>query len=296
MIDFTKIKTVSLKDRESKFHLEDMVPLGQSAILSDNENLRELASSIKEARAGNYQFILMMGAHSIKLGLSLFLIDLMQKRIITHLATNGAGAIHDFELAYAGATSEDVQKNLEDGSFGMADETGEFLSLAARTVFNNGSGLGYAIGALISDSDLKYKEFSLFYNAYQLGIPITVHTAIGAEIIYQHPKCDPAALGKSSHDDFKILTNSVSKLEKGVVINLGSAVMMPEVFLKSLALARNLGKDVRNFTATNLDMVNHYRPGENVVERPTSLGGKGYNILERHEKSVPTLHKLLTKV
>jgi deoxyhypusine synthase len=295
MIDFSKIKTYPIKERKNKFYIRDMLSLEKSTMLSKNNSLIDLSEAIKKARKENKQVILMMGGHLIKLGLSLFIIDLMKKRILTHIAMNGAAAIHDFELAYIGGTSEYVAKTIEDGSFGMSDETGHYISQAAKTASENNSGLGYELGKLISELNLEHKDSSILYNAYKMDIPITVHTAIGTEIIYQHPECNAAALGKSSYEDFKILTDSVSRLEKGVIINLGSAVIMPEVFLKVFTIARNLGFEIKNFTAANLDMIDHYRPRVNVVERPTSLGGKGFTIIEKHEKSIPTLHYLLTK-
>lgn len=297
MLDFKKIKTYPIKNRKNKFHIKNITQLTESKILTDNLDILELAEKIKKARKENREFILLMGAHPIKLGLSLFIIDLLKKKIITHIAMNSASAIHDFELAYIGATSEDVAKNIKDGSFGMAYETGHYINKAAKIASKNNSGLGYEIGKLILELNCKYKKYSIIYNACKLNIPITIHTAIGAEVIYQHPECNAAALGKSSYNDFKILTDSVSKLKDGVIINLGSAVIMPEVFLKALSIARNLNEEhlPKNFTAANLDMINHYRPRVNIVERPTSLGGKGFIITEKHEKSIPTLHYLLTK-
>ncbi len=292
-MDFNKIKTISLSKRKNKFNLENIISLSDPIILSNNKNLIELSEKITQARKNNKQFIFMMGAHAIKLGLSLFIIDLMKRDIITHIAVNGAVPIHDFEIAYIGATSEDVLENLKDGSFGMAEETGHYLNLAAKKASKKNLGLGYSIGKLISDMNLKYKEFSLFYHSYKLNIPLTVHTAIGAEIIYEHPECDAGALGSSSYNDFKILTDSISKLKQGVVVNLGSAVIMPEVFLKSFSITRNLGFNVEKFTAANLDKIDHYRPRKNVVERPTYFKGKGLTIIENHEKSIPTLYRLL---
>lgn len=294
MLDFNKIKTYPIKNRKNKFNIRDIIPLEKSGILSYNKDLEYLVESIKKARKDDEQFILMMGAHLIKLGLSNFIIDLMQKKYITHTAMNGASSIHDFELAYIGATSEDVAENIKNGSFGMSHETGHYLNKAAKTASEKNTGLGYEIGKLISEI-CNYKESSILYQAYKLNIPSTVHTAIGTDIIYQHPECDSAALGKSSYQDFKILAESISKLEEGVIVNLGSAVILPEVFLKAFTIARNLGYEIKNFTSANLDMINHYRPRVNVVERPTSLGGKGFIIIEKHEKSIPTLHYLLTK-
>lgn len=294
MLDFTKIKTYPIKERKNKFCIENLLSLEKSAILSSNNDLSILANEIKSSKEKNKPIILMMGAHLIKLGLSYFIIDLMQKEYITHIATNGAGAIHDFEIAYIGATSEDVAENIKDGSFGMVYETGHYLTLAAKQAAKNNEGFGKEIGKLISDLSLKHKHTSILYNANKLNLPATIHTAIGTETIYQHPECDAEALGKSSYQDFKILTESISKLEGGVIINLGSAVILPEVFLKSFTVARNLDCKIDRFTAANLDMTDHYRPRVNVVQRPTSLGGKGLMIKEKHENSIPTLHYLLT--
>ncbi|MBS3096375.1 hypothetical protein J4480_02940, partial [Candidatus Woesearchaeota archaeon] len=237
------------------------------------------------------QIILMMGAHVIKVGMSLLVIDLMKKRIITHVAMNGAGPIHDFELALIGETSEYVEQTIEDGTFGMIEETGSILNEAIKEGAKNNYGMGYAVGKKINDLNLPNKGYSILYNAYKLNIPVTVHAAIGTDIIHQHPNCDGAAVGKTSYQDFKIFAESVSRLEDGVILNVGCAVILPEVFLKALTIARNLGYKVENITAANFDMINHYRPRENVVQRPTSLGGKGFIIIERHEKTIPTLHR-----
>jgi deoxyhypusine synthase len=294
MIDYKKIKTYPIRNRKNKFSIEDMVSLENSSISSDNPYLEKLAENIKKARKEDKQFILLMGAHPIKLGLSEFINDLIKKNIITHIGMNGAGPIHDFELAYIGGTSEDVAENIEDGSFGMVYETGHYLNKAAKNSRKKKKGLGYEIGKLISDLDLPYKKSSIIYNSYKKGIPSTVHTAIGTEIIYQHPECNGAALGESSYQDFKILAESISKLNGGVIVNLGCAVILPEVFLKAITVIRNLGYNVKDFTAANIDMIDHYRPRLNIVERPTSLGGDKFMIKERHEKSIPTLHYLLT--
>ena len=295
MIDFNKIKTIPICVRKNKFSIDELVSLEASGVLSDNCNLLKLSERVRNARNRGREFILMMGGHVIKVGMSNFINDLMRRNLITHVAMNGAGAIHDFELAYNGATSEDVCENIEDGSFGMADETGHYLNIAAVNAAEEGVGLGRKIGQMIGELGCKYKDKSILHNAYRMGLPATVHTAIGAETIYQHPLCDAGALGKSSYEDFKILTDSISRLEGGVVANVGCAVILPEVFLKAFIIARNLGFNVRRFTAANLDMIDHYRPRVNVVERPTSLGGEGFVILEKHEKSIPTLYWYLTR-
>ena len=220
----------------------------------------------------------------------------MKKGIIKHIAMNGAGPIHDFELALIGETSEYVEDTIEDGTFGMIEETGKILNEAIKEGAKNNFGFGYSIGKKISDLNLPNKEYSILYNAYKLKVPITVHVAIGTDIIHQHPNCDGASIGKTTYHDFRLMAESVSKLESGVIINAGSAVILPEVFLKALTITRNLGYKVENITAANLDMINHYRPRENVVTRPTSLGGKGYNIIERHEKTIPTLHRKIVNL
>src|SRR3989344_407427 len=295
MIDFNKIKTIPICVRKNKFSIDELVSLEASGVLSDNCNLLKLSERVRNARNRGREFILMMGGHVIKVGMSNFINDLMQRNLITHVAMNGAGAIHDFELAYNGATSEDVSENIKDGSFGMADETGHYLNTAAVSAAGEGAGLGRKIGQMIGELGCKYKDKSILHNAYRMGLPATVHTAIGAETIYQHPLCDAGALGKSSYEDFKILTDSISRLEGGVVANVRCAVILPEVFLKAFIIARNLGFNVRRFTAANLDMIDHYRPRVNVVERPTSLGGEGVVILEKHEKRIPTLYWYLTR-
>lgn len=293
MIDLSRLRTIPIAQRKNKFTLSMMLPVSSSAPISTNPDLIRLAEDIRGREQGSAH-IWMMGGHVIKVGLSDFVIDMMRRGFITHVAMNGAGPIHDFEVAYQGATSEDVATNIEDGTFGMAYETGHFLHLAAKEAVSRGEGYGAAVGRTIGELDCSHKEHSILYNAFKLGIPATVHTAIGAEIIYQHPECSAAALGEASYTDFRRMVESISKLQGGVVSNVGCAVILPEVFLKAFTVARNLGYTVERFSAANLDMIDHYRPRVNVVERPTSLGGKGYFILDKHENTVPTLHYHLT--
>ncbi|HVE34953.1 MAG TPA: hypothetical protein VNC18_15430 [Gemmatimonadaceae bacterium] len=228
----------------------------------------------------------------MKTGLAPLLIDLMRRRVITHLAMNGSAAIHDYEVARFGATSEDVAAGLRDGTFGMADETGREMNDAFVRGMQNGQGMGESLGrALDAESTLSNPELSLLLNAHRLGVPATVHAALGAEIIHQHPAANGAAIGDTSHRDFRRLAASLSRIDDGgVVLNLGSAVIMPEVFLKALTIARNLdaGKP-KNFVTVDLDMQRHYRPRMNVVQRPTLEGGKGYEITGHHEIMVPLL-------
>lgn len=291
MLDFSKIKTISIKQRKNKVKLSDLIKPENSKIFLKSKEFDELIERIINAHKNKKQVIIMMGAHVIKVGMGLLIIDLMRKGIIKHIAMNGAGPIHDFELALIGETSEYVEDTIEDGTFGMIEETGSILNEAIKEGAKNNEGMGYAIGKKINDLNLKNRECSILYNAYKLGIPATVHAAIGTDIIHQHPSCDGAAVGRTTYNDFKIFAESVSKLEDGAILNIGCAVILPEVFLKALTIARNLGFKVEKITAANLDMLDHYRPRENVVQRPTSLGGKGFNIIERHEKTIPTLHR-----
>src|SRR3989338_8709283 len=293
MLDFSKIKTIPIKQRKNKVKLSDLIRPENSKVMMDSIELNDLVYRTINASIRNKQIIVMMGAHVIKTGMSLLIIDLMKKGIINNIAMNGAGPIHDFELALIGETSEYVENTIEDGTFGMIEETGRILNEAIKEGAENNFGMGYSIGKKIGDLNLKNKEYSILYNTYKLNIPVTVHVAIGTDIIHQHPSCDGAAIGKTSYQDFKIFAECVSKLEEGVILNLGSAVILPEVFLKALTVARNLGCKVEKITAANFDMNNHYRPRENVVARPTSMGGTGFSIIERHEKTIPTLHRLI---
>ncbi len=234
----------------------------------------------------------MLGGHIVKTGVAPVLIDLMERGVITHVAMNGSGAIHDYEIARFGATSEDVARGLLDGTFGMAEETGAGLNRAFNAGMENGWGMGESVArALAAEKELAHPELSLLMTAHRLGIPSTVHAALGAEIIHQHPLANGAAIGDTSHRDFRRLAGSLPSIhEGGAVLNFGSAVIMPEVFLKALTIARNLN-DRRpfNFTTCDLDMQRHYRPRMNVVIRPTNAGGKGYEITGHHEIMVPML-------
>jgi deoxyhypusine synthase len=252
-------------------------------------DLRELARSIAHARRGGRTFLLMMGAHPLKVGLGPIICDLIRDGVLSAIATNGAAIIHDFELAAAGRTSEDVSAGLADGSFGMAEETGTFLNDAAKTAAREGRGLGEVVGREIIRAKLRFRGQSVFATAYRAEAPATVHVAIGADIIHMHPKADGAAIGQASMADFHRLTAVVSELSRGVVVNLGSAVIMPEVFLKALNLARNLGRKVGAFTAADMDFIRQYRPRMNVVDRPTQDGRRGFVLTGHHELMFPLL-------
>jgi hypothetical protein len=250
---------------------------------------RQLATAIAKAHRGKHTFLLMMGAHPLKVGLGPLIRELIRDGIITAIATNGAAIIHDFELAMVGRTSEDVAAQLLDGSFGMADETGAFLNQAAKDAASDGIGLGAAVGRAIAGARLKFADASIFAAAHHAGISATVHVTIGADIIHMHPSADGAAIGESAFTDFHRLVEVVGGLSKGVVLNLGSAVVMPEVFLKALNLARNLGRRVDDFTAADMDFVRQYRPRMNVVERPTMGSGHGITLTGHHELMFPLL-------
>ena len=246
-----------------------------------------VASAKKNGRA----VVVMLGGHIVKTGLAPLLIDLMNRAVITHLAMNGSAAIHDYEIARFGATSEDVERGLVDGTFGMAEETGRGMNEAFIAGTKNGWGMGEALSRALETLPLSNADLSVMLSAYRLGIPCTVHAALGAEIIHQHPVANGAAIGDTSHRDFRRLAASLPALhDGGVVLNLGSAVIMPEVFLKALTIARNLhnGKPT-GFTTCDLDMQRHYRPRVNVVQRPTQGSGKGYEITGHHEIMVPLL-------
>jgi hypothetical protein len=255
-------------------------------------DFRAVVDAIVNAATRKRGVILMLGGHVVKTGLAPVIIDLMRRGIVTHLAMNGSAAIHDYEMARFGATSEDVAAGLRDGTFGMADETGRELNDAFVRGMNAQQGMGEAVGhALAARSDLANPELSVLLNAYRLGVVATVHAALGAEIIHQHPAANGAAIGDTSHRDFRRLAAAIPDLDDGgVVLNVGSAVVMPEVFLKALTIARNLnsGKP-RNFVSVDLDMQRHYRPRMNVVQRPTLESGKGYEITGHHEIMIPLL-------
>lgn len=254
-------------------------------------DFRSVVAAIASAARKQRAVVVMLGGHIVKTGVAPLLIDLMERRVITHLAMNGSGAIHDYEIARFGATSEDVARGLVDGTFGMAEETGRGMNEAFVAGMQNGWGMGEAVARALLGTPLLHPEMSLLLAAQRLGIPCTVHAALGAEIIHQHPAANGAAIGDTSHRDFRRLAASLPQLhEGGVVLNLGSAVIMPEVFLKALTIARNLNASKPiDFTTCDLDMIRHYRPRVNVVIRPTNAGGTGYEITGHHEIMVPLL-------
>ena len=257
------------------------------------DSLRAVAQGVVEAVRSSRAVIWMLGGHVVKTGLSRVLIDLMERGAITHLAVNGATVIHDYETCRWGGTSEDVEAGLRDGTFGMALETGRDMNLAIVRGMESGAGLGSALAEdLVARDDCRHPELSLLLACRRLGIPLTVHVAVGSDIIHQHPEADGAAIGETSYADFLRLAASVRELDGGgAVLNIGSAVLMPEVFLKALTICRNRGEGApREFVTADLDMIRQYRPRVNVVERPTRTGGgRGYQLTGHHEIMVPLL-------
>ena len=297
-LDWSKIKTFSLSERPSKVAVEDFATPHQSgaSFTSFIEKLpnflaardfKEIVNAMAEAVRNGRPVLLMMGAHPIKCGLNPILVDAMRSGLIQGVAFNGAAAIHDFETAFQGETSEDVQRGLDDGTFGMADETGRLMNAAFKAGVDCGWGAGRALAETMAA--LPNKHLSLLRTGLECDIPVTVHIALGTDIIHQHPTASGATLGEASFRDFQRFASVVATLEGGVVLNVGSAVIMPEVFLKALTVARNLGHSVNHFTTATFDMIRQYRPTENVVRRPTHLGGKGFYIVGHHELMVPLL-------
>jgi len=299
-ISLNEVKSYPLKDRVSKINIKDFAgawsPGGAITdwmrllpkILAGTDFI-EIVDRIVQAAASNRTIILAMGAHAIKVGLNPVILDLLNRRVISGVAMNGAGIIHDAEIAMVGQTSEDVAAEIGEGRFGMAEETGKFLNAAISEGAKKGLGLGTAVGAMLVGENFPYNRYSLLAKAYELDIPVTVHVAIGTDVIHLHPSVDGAAIGRTSHLDFRIFSSLISTLDKGVFINLGSAVILPEVFLKALTLVRNLGYEVRDFTTVNMDFIRHYRPMTNVVHRPTLEDGKGYCLVGHHEIMFPLL-------
>src|SRR5713226_8722074 len=300
LLDFSKVKPYPVRKRFSKVQstlLGKKVRKGDSVralihglpdILAAL-NLKTIARKIAQAHRAHKTVILGMGAHPIKVGLSPLIVDFMERGIIDAVALNGAGVIHDFELAFMGETSEDVAASLKDGSFGMAEETGAFLNQAITDGSRRDLGLGMAVGQAILKARLPHRLLSILATGARLAVPVTAHVAIGTDIIHMHPKADGKALGDGSLRDFHTLTSVVATLGGGVYLNLGSAVVLPEVFLKAVSLARNLGYPVQNLTTVNLDFLAHYRPLTNVVSRPTLQSGKGYHLTGHMEIMVPLL-------
>jgi hypothetical protein len=306
-LDLGKVRTYALASRKSKVGLRDFarphVRGGSVAAFIDGlpsllagQTLRALVADILRARERGKPIVWGLGAHVLKVGLSPVIVDLMERGLVTGLALNGAGVVHDFELAVAGQTSEDVSAGLGSGAFGMARETGEEINRAIVDGDADGLGLGAAVGRYLAERRPRHVEVSLLAAAWRLGRPATVHVAIGTDIVHMHPACDPAAVGRATHLDFRLLAGEVARLGGGgVYLNVGSAVLLPEVFLKAVTLARNLGHDLEDFATANLDFIQSYRPNTNVVQRPTAGVGRGYSLTGHHEILVPLLAAALVE-
>ena len=299
-INLADLKTYPLKRRHSKVRLSDFASawkrggtfkqfLRSLPDILAVKTLREVVQAIVRARRHGKPVILGMGAHPVKVGLNPVIVDLMERGVISAVAMNGAVIIHDFELALMGHTSEEVDAEIDSGRFGMAEETGRMLNEAIARGVKDGQGLGEAVGHYINryKGQFPNRATSILATGARLGIPVTVHVALGTDIIHMHPAADGAAIGAGSLLDFRRLAAVVAGMEGGVYLNLGSAVIMPEVFLKTVALGRNLGHTLANITTVNMDFLSHYRPTVNVVRRPTQKGGKGYTLIGHHEIMFP---------
>ena len=312
-LDFSGVKTYSAEDRINLVRIDNLKRPGVYEVPQwGNEDFDDLVSRIQKAKAEGREIIFSMGAHVIKCGLSPYLIRLMEEGYITHIAGNGACSIHDFELAYLGGTSEHVPTAIEDGSFGMWEQTGGWMNEAIQAGAAEGLGYGESLGKYIDGHPEKfpYKDDCVLYRAYKLDIPATYHIALGTDIIHQHPSVDFEAIGKASGVDFHKFCYSVSRMDRGVYMNFGSGVIGPEVFLKALSIARNLGYPTFDITTANFDLIDlgdyrssigyenpqyYYRPRKNIVNRPVSRGGKGWHFCGDHQETIPNLYEKLKK-
>ncbi len=292
--------------------LADVLPLDASVPPFDNPDLPVIAERIVAARRADRPVILAMGAHVIKTGLSRFVIEWMKRRLVTHVAMNGAGPIHDFELALVGATTESVARYIQEGQFGLWRETGR-INEAVRMGVAQGMGYGEAVGRMIEEENLPHRDVSILAAGYRLHVPVTVHVGIGYDITHEQPNCDGAAIGEASYRDFLILTHSVSQLQGGVLLNFGSAVMGPEVYLKALAMARNVarqeGRRINEFTTAVFDLVDlgedlrheapksdaryYYRPFKTILVRTVADGGESFYVRGLHQLTLPNLFRLV---
>jgi hypothetical protein len=301
-LDLGGVNTYPLASRPSKVTVEDFArPTGAESSLADfldslpnilaGRSLRELAARVRAARALAKPIIWGLGGHVVKTGMSPVLIDLLRRGFVSAIAANGSVLVHDAEIAMVGSTSEDVDATLGAGAFGAADETGRLLSDAAREAMQSGTGLGEALGQLLVERDPPHKDFSLLCVAYEARVPFTAHVTVGADIAHFHPAADGAALGAATHTDFRLLSELVRRMDGGgVYLNVGSAVVLPEVFLKAVTLVRNLGHSLTDITTANFDFIQSYRPLTNVVRRPVADGaGHGYSLTGHHELTIPLL-------
>jgi hypothetical protein len=305
-LDFSKIRTYPVAERANKVNAEAFAtphaPGGSLRGFLEGlpdflavQDFRKIVTAVAKAVREQRPVVLMMGAHSIKVGLNPIFVQAMRRGILNAVAFNGAGAIHDFELCYQGETSEDVQRGLDDGSFGMVEETGQRMNAALAAGVARGLGAGRALGEALRTGGYPDLAVSILATGAELDIPVTAHIAIGTDIIHQHPTTNGAVLGEATYRDFQTFAAVCAQLEGGVVLNIGSAVIMPEVFLKALTIARNLGHKVEHFTTATFDMTRHYRPTENVQRRPTKLGGQGFYLVGHHEIMIPLLFAAITE-
>ncbi len=298
-IHMDKVKTYSIASRDNKVNVREHFAfspepgmtlasfIDRLPRLLGADSMRGVVDAVVRARQEGRPVVLAIGGHVIKCGLQPVLKALIEANVITAVAMNGSAVIHDFEVSLIGATSEDVGAVLHSGDFGFSEETGAGINRALKAALSGGRGFGEAVGRCIIDNHHPFQEYSLLATCVEHDIPVTVHVAIGTDIIHQHPEFDGAVTGEMSARDFRLLTSVVADLSDGVWLNVGSAVIMPEVFLKALSIAQNLGYHVDGFTTANFDMNQHYRPMTNVVRRPTSDSGKGYSIIGHHEINIP---------
>jgi len=311
--DRSRLRVLALEDRVHDFRLDEVLPLDADLRLNDSPELNAVAQRVVEARHAGKQVILMMGAHVIKTGLSRYVIDLVERGVLTHIGVNGACAIHDFELALVGATTESVARYIREGQFGLWRETGRLNDIIRR---GNalGMGIGEAVGREIAEGDYPHQDVSILAAGYRHRVPITVHVGIGYDIIHEHPNCDGAALGEASYRDFLILAETVTRLQGGVLLNFGTAIMGPEVYLKALAMARNVahqrGEQIVHFTTAVFDLqdlgedVHHippksepayyFRPYKTILVRTVQDGGESFYIRDYHQATLPALHRWVT--
>lgn len=305
-LDFSRIRTYPVAERANKVNLASFAsPHAAGATFQEFldhlpdflavQDFRRIVKAIVAAIRTGKPVLLMMGAHSIKVGLNPIFVDALRRGLVQAVAFHGAGAIHDFELCYQGETSEDVQRGLNDGSFGMVDETGRRMNAALADGLERGLGAGRALGEAARAAGYPNQGLSILATSAELDVPVTVHIAIGTDIIHQHPTTNGAVLGEASYRDFQAFAAVCAQLEGGVVLNVGSAVIMPEVFLKALTIARNLGHKVERFTTATFDMTRQYRSTENVQRRPTALGGQGFYLVGHHEIMIPLLFAAVTE-
>ena len=294
------IKTVSLKNRNSKVSVNQFgrrYPRGATVSefleglprILGAQDLQDIIERIAHAKKEGKTILAGMGAHVIKVGLAPLIIQLMEEGIISAIALNGAGAIHDVEVALEGKTSEEVGPELDEGNFGMAEETATFINSGVAEGIRNGLGVGESLGEKILQDKLPNRQTSILAQGAKLQIPITVHVAIGTDIVHLHPSFNPSAWGEATYLDFRKFCSLVAILKEGVYLNIGSAVILPEIFLKALTLVRNKGYRIDHVTTVNMDFIRHYRPLINVVDRPTRKGGKGFSLVGHHEIMVPLL-------